>query len=121
MPLNPRNKRLAIDIEQVKQWARAGATQQEIAQRLKIGHRTLKRFLSHSEYRDEYDAAVAELKISLRTKQVALALNGSAAMCIWLGKQLLGQKDRSEFGGPDGTPLLATLDAAIAKYRARSK
>lgn len=130
MPLYKRNKRLAIDIELVKQWARAGATQQEIAQRLKIGLRTFQRWLEHSEYRDEYDSATAELRISLRTKQAALALAGNSTMLIWLGKQLLGQKDKLEQamtgagGGPieiadtSGTELLRSRIARIAERQA---
>jgi hypothetical protein len=124
--LNRRNKRLSIDIEQVKQWARAGATQPEIAQRLKIGLRTFQRWLEHSEYRDEYDGATAELKISLRSKQVALAMAGNATMLIWLGKQLLGQRDNLDHaltgaaGGPievadlSGTELLTSRIASVA-------
>jgi hypothetical protein len=40
------------------------------------------------------DEAQAEVKISLRSKQVALALPRDRTMLIWLGKQFLGQKDR---------------------------
>src|SRR5580700_10878026 len=86
--------RREIDIEEVKKWARAGATQEEIASRLKITKRTLTTRLQEVKYRHEFACATAELKISLRSKQVALALAGNVTMLIWLGKNLLGQTDK---------------------------
>ncbi len=35
-------------------------------------------------------------KISLRRKQMDIALNGNVTMLIWLGKQHLGQSDKRE-------------------------
>jgi hypothetical protein len=55
---------------------------------------TLARRLQDPEIRALVDGAQAEVKISLRAKQVALALAGDRTMLIWLGKQWLGQKDR---------------------------
>lgn len=106
---------MVVDIEEVKKWARAGATQEEIASRLGIVLRTLKRRLQKADYRHEYDRAVNELKISLRTKQVAIALNdkhpAQGTMLIWLGKQFLGQREpwRLEHTGPEGGPLEVTV------------
>lgn len=36
---------------------------------------------------------------SLRKKQMEVALGGNPTMLIWLGKQLLGQKDQKEISG----------------------
>lgn len=35
-------------------------------------------------------------KMTLRRKQVEVALSGNVTMLIWLGKQMLGQTDRTE-------------------------
>ena len=83
-----------LDLEELKRWARTGATQQEIAARLGMSVDTLERRLQDPEVRALVDQAQAEVKISLRAKQVQLALAGDRKMLIWLGKQLLGQKDR---------------------------
>lgn len=107
-----------VDIEQMKMWARAGATIPEMAKRLSVSHATLERRLQRKEFRDALEEAKAELYISLRSKQVALALNGNVTMLIWLGKQYLGQKDRHEFGGPNGGPIpfsLADVDQIISE------
>ena len=43
-----------------------------------------------------------------------LAMKGNAALLIWLGKQLLGQKDKIENGLDEDTrKALAKSDAAI--------
>jgi len=106
------NRKVEIDIEQFRLWARAGATQAEIAQRLKMSLTTLKRRLQAKKYRHEYEHAQAELKISLRARQVRIALNdkhpAQATMLIWLGKNFLGQTDRAQtqLSGPgSGSPL----------------
>lgn len=40
-----------------------------------------------------YKKGFADLKKSLRRKQIERAESGNATMLIWLGKQLLGQRD----------------------------
>jgi transcriptional regulator with XRE-family HTH domain len=96
-------KQTDIDIEKVMQWARAGATQKEIASRLKVDLSTINRRLRKADFRYDYDCAIAELKVSLRTKQVAIALNdkhpAQATMLIWLGKQFLGQREPFRLDG----------------------
>jgi hypothetical protein len=88
-------------------WVRAGATREEVASRLGISKATLDRRLETAEFRGAWDTAQSELKISLRTKQVELALGGNTTMLVWLGKQLLGQRDRldTEVSGKNGTPI----------------
>ncbi len=46
--------------------------------------------------------------MTLRRMQMKLASEGNAAMQIWLGKQLLGQRDVQSLeanGGPTGTTI----------------
>ncbi len=38
----------------------------------------------------------ANVKMKLRKKQLAVALQGNVSMLIWLGKQILGQKEKLE-------------------------
>lgn len=118
----PKGTEKQIDIDQMKMWARAGATIPEMAKRLGVGHATLERRLQKPEFRQALEEAKAEMYISLRSKQVAMALGGNVTMLIWLGKQYLGQKDRHEFGGPDGGAIpftLADIDKAVEAARQR--
>jgi hypothetical protein len=84
----------SLDLEELKRIARTGATHVEMAARLGMSEDTLQRRLQDPEVRALVDEAQAEVKISLRAKQVQLALAGDRTMLIWLGKQWLGQKDR---------------------------
>lgn len=44
-------------------------------------------------------------KASLRGKQFAVAMTGNPTMLIWLGKNMLGQKDQVEVGGSLGVTM----------------
>ena len=93
--------------EQVAKWASAGATKQEIASRLGISDDTLQlRIKEDPMLQTLFDQGHAELKLSLRSKQVELALAGNVTMLVWLGKQLLGQRDKQELAGADSAPLI---------------
>jgi hypothetical protein len=78
---------------------------------------TIEKRLRRKLYRGVVEKGKARLAISLRRKQVQLAEEGNPTMLIWLGKQLLGQRDQAavEHSGKDGTPLitLAALDALL--------
>jgi len=70
----------------------------------------------------EYRSQKAEGgKHSLRRMQFEAAKKGSGAMLIWLGKQYLGQRERSELTGANGEPLFGQpgreelIDRAIAR------
>jgi len=43
--------------------------------------------------------------VSLRRKQYEVALAGNVTMLIWLGKQYLGQTEKTELSGPGGLPV----------------
>jgi len=47
-------------------------------------------------FADTYKKKAAKGKISLRRKQMEVALSGNVSMLIWLGKQHLGQADKQE-------------------------
>jgi hypothetical protein len=58
----------------------------------------------------------AKGRISVRRAQMKLLEAGNAAMGIWLGKQLLGQRDVTpiELSGVDGKNLQISLEAVDA-------
>lgn len=75
-----------------------GCTLNEIAHITGVSPDTLAR-----RFADAIKKGRAQVAMSLRRKQIELALkgNGNATMLIWLGKQLLGQRD-------DGLPIGAS-------------
>ena len=63
-------------------------------------------------------------KMQLRKAQMKSALGGNVTMQIWLGKQMLGQKDKTEISGTQThkhIDLSHLNDTELKKERARIK
>jgi hypothetical protein len=83
-----------LDPRQVEALCQVHATDEEIAAHFNISERTLYRMKQKPFWRKLFDRGRADGRISLRRAQWREALRGSPSMLIWLGKQLLGQKER---------------------------
>lgn len=102
-PLKP------IDPKQVELLAGCGCTIDEIAAKLDCSATTIEtRF--HAEYKKGKEAG----RSSLRGKQFERAMKGSDVMLIWLGKQLLGQRDKLELTTISDDDLLAEAKRRLA-------
>lgn len=81
--------------EMVFELAQLGCSQHDIARILGIDQGSIS-----AEYREVYDLGIGDTKMSLRRKQLQKAgvyepdKNGDTTMLIWLGKQLLEQRDQ---------------------------
>ena len=51
--------------------------------------------------------------MSLRRKQFETALAGNVTMMVWLGKQYLGQKDKTEITGENGGSLFGKIECTF--------
>jgi hypothetical protein len=92
--------RLKIDSKLVKSLAGIHCTTEEIAIVCGVSKDTIER-----RCMKELEAGRAEGRASLRRLQWAQAQKGNTAMLIWLGKQILGQKDRTFEQDGDGQPI----------------
>ena len=75
----------------VEQLASYGCTNTEIAEYFGVNESTIRR--SFAEFLTKGRASG---KIKLRQLQMKAAEQGNVTMLIWLGKQVLGQQDKSE-------------------------
>jgi hypothetical protein len=92
--------KLDIDAEQVKRLARLHCTMQEMADFFGCHRDTL-----HNNFSAEIDKGRSEGNISLRRKQWQMAVEkGNVVMLIWLGKQMLGQRNEI-IESDNNTPL----------------
>ena len=95
-PLKP------VDGEQVRKLARLGCTQDEIGAFFGVSGDTIAR-----RFEDELGLGAASLKISLRRCQWKSAKLGSVPMQIHLGKQYLGQSDKTDVtSGGKSVPIV---------------
>ena len=86
--------RLQIDPEQIKNLARIGCSGDEIAAVVGCSRDLIyKRFSTSIKEGHEF------MKASLRRMQYKAAEGGNVTAQIWLGKQILGQKDKLEHSG----------------------
>lgn len=89
-----------LDVSQIIQLASVGMTNQEIAQVAGIDMRTL-----HRRFRIQLEQGRNQMKLSLRRAQLTRALDGNVPMLIWLGKQYLDQRERTEVSGDQNAPI----------------
>lgn len=119
----PKGTETPIDPAEIEKLASIGATQPEMAKWFGVSLSTIEKRLRRKEYRALLAKGEARFVISIRRKQAQLAEEGNATMLIWLGKQYLGQRDKSDnvHHGHDGKALLtlADVDRIIMEGRER--
>ena len=94
--------RKEIDGRKVTQLAKIGCTVEEIASVMDCSKDTLERRFAALIKRGKEC-----FKMSLRRLQFKAAKEGNATMLVWLGKNVLGQKDVQalEHSGPEGKAI----------------
>jgi hypothetical protein len=100
--------RIELTIENMRPLAALHCTQSELAAYFGVSRSYVeKRLAEDEEFRMAWEQGQATGKLSLRRKQAQLAEEGNVGMCIWLGKQVLGQRDKfdTEVSGKDGTAI----------------
>ena len=105
----------AFDLTELEKLCALHCTLDEIAGWFKVGDKTIDRRRADERTLYQHDGekltfkaimerGYARGRISLRRKQMQLAEAGNPALLIWLGKQILGQRDAVDqtFAGPGG-------------------
>ena len=110
-----------IDLDVVKNAAKIGCTINEIAAVLGISRSTM---FKHMAENPDIALAMDEGRDTgcgtLRRFQWQRAEAGSDTMCIWLGKQMLGQKDKSELSGDAANPVRVMVELVGEKAEAKT-
>ena len=106
-------KPIELDLATVESAASIGCTADEIAAVLNIGRQTLFDHINRDpEVQDAIDRGRAKGRATLRRLQWQSAAGGNIAAQIWLGKQMLAQRDRFP---EDNTPPPDTTVKPIAE------
>ena len=104
-----------IRAKTVYELARLGCTNEEMGRVLDCDATTIAR-----RFPVEIERGWADVKVRLRRNQLETALKkGSVPMLIWLGKQLLGQTDRTktELSGGVETGITLSVEEQDARIR----
>jgi hypothetical protein len=109
-------KPVEIDLVELEKLCSLQCTYDEIAAWFKCSVRTIETYAKKPEFAEVMTRGRAKGRISVRRAQMKLLESGSAAMGVWLGKQLLGQRDVTpiELSGANGNPLQISLEAVDA-------
>jgi len=105
-----------LDLAAIRSYAEVGCTLDEIAGLLGVSSSWLD---TQKKNNPDLEGAIlagnANLRSSLRSAQVRLALTGHPTMLIWLGKQFLGQSDKQEI--KQENTLNVVLQDAVRELR----
>ena len=107
----PKREFAEAEIRLVESLAGMGCTYDEIAGVLRCSVDTVRDRINDetTAFSDAHKKGKADLKISLRRAQIRLARKGNAAMLIWLGKSILGQRD-NEMTNEATRPIIVIPD-----------
>jgi hypothetical protein len=83
-----------IDLVELEKLCQLQCTDEEIAAWFNVSTRTVERRRLEPEFAEVMARGKAKGRISVRRMQMRLLEQGNATMGVWLGKQLLGQKDQ---------------------------
>lgn len=86
-------KPIEIDLIVLEGLCRIHATHEEIAALFGCSVRTIEKYSKKTEIAEVMSRGRAKGRLSVRRTQMRLMEAGNATMAIWLGKQLLGQRD----------------------------
>jgi hypothetical protein len=118
---------IKIDFVELEKLCSLQCTDEEIAAWFGVSTRTIESRRKQPQFAAVMNRGKAKGRISVRRAQMKLLESGNGTMGVWLGKQLLGQRDVTpiELTGPNGDPVqvaLGTIDEILirAKKRARA-
>jgi hypothetical protein len=83
-----------IDLAQLEKLAGLQCTDEEIAAWFGVTQKTIQRRRKSRKFAEVIERGRAKGRISLRRAQFQAAQAGNIAAQIWLGKQILGQRDK---------------------------
>ncbi len=86
--------RTEIDLDELRKLMALNCTMAEIAAFFGCNKKTIERRMNEDdEFAEIIDHGRADGMLSVRRKQFQIMESGNPTMAIWLGKQLLGQRD----------------------------
>ena len=96
--------RIQFDLKEIESLGKLHCTYEEMAGWLGHDEETIRdRMQNEPAFLGAYKKGAGQTKMSLRRKQLQAAMDGNITMMIWMGKQLLGQTDKSETVEISGT------------------
>ena len=119
-------KAINIDLVELEKLCTLQCTDEEIAAWFGVSTRTIESRRKQPQFSEVMNRGKAKGRISVRRAQMKLLESGNGTMGVWLGKQLLGQRDVTpiELSGPHGDPVqvaLGTIEEILTRAKKRTR
>jgi hypothetical protein len=98
-------KATPIDLNELEKLCMMGCNEGEIAAWFKVSVRTIQTRRKQPKFAEAMRRGLAKSCINVRRLQFRLLEAGNATMAVWLGKNLLGQRDNMQITGAHGGPI----------------
>ena len=100
-------KVVRIDLGELEKLCALQCTDEEIAAWFGVSAKTIANRRKQPKFAEVMDRGRAKGRVSVRRAQMRLLESGNATMGVWIGKQILGQKDvvTTEHTGLAGGPI----------------
>src|SRR6266404_3310021 len=117
-----RGTKAKIDLVELERLSAMQCTDEEVGAWFGVTTRTIERRRKNAKFAEVMSRGKAMGRISVRRAQLKLLEAGNATMAVWLGKQLLGQRDVTpiELTGANGSEIkfsMEAIDAIIAEAK----
>jgi hypothetical protein len=111
-------KPVQIDLTELEKLCSLHCTDQELADWFGVSTRTIETRRKRPEFAQAMQRGRSKGRISVRRAQMKLLENGNGTMGVWLGKQLLGQRDTitNEHVGVGGGPIQLTIKPDLSRF-----
>jgi hypothetical protein len=111
-------KPVQIDLVELEKLCALHCTDQEIADWFGVSTRTIESRRKRPELAQVMSRGRSRGRISVRRAQMKLLESGSGTMGVWLGKQLLGQRDviTNQHVGSGGGPIELAMKPDLSRF-----
>jgi hypothetical protein len=110
-------KPVHIDLVELEKLCALQCTDEEIAHFMGVSTRTIENRRKQPKFAEVMKRGRAKGRISVRRAQMRLLEGGNSTMGVWLGKQLLGQRDivTTELTGTEGGPIAVAIKPDLSQ------
>jgi len=111
-------KPVQIDLVELEKLCSLQCTDQELADWFGVSTRTIENRRKRPEFAQAIQRGRSKGRISVRRAQMKMLESGNGSMGVWLGKQLLGQRDTitNEHVGSGGGPIQVTIKPDLSRF-----
>ena len=111
-------KPVQIDLTELEKLSSLQCTDQELADWFGVSTRTIENRRKRPDFAQAMQRGRSKGRISVRRAQMKMLESGSGSMGVWLGKQLLGQRDTitNEHVGSGGGPIQVTIKPDLSRF-----